>query len=534
MSRTACKFISLLVSCALLFGSLAGCSGENRAKEKYRLLMEKGIVIDNGITVSNLSDNTAANVTADYIRIDGLKDQAAEDKINRRIRAVVEEMRDSDFIPPYRGISLRLNQIKKQCADPVVKRSIIAYTEYNSNNLLTVNASCYVYYYDEDDSYLLSYSYAVPMNFDLTTGSELTLKDCFAPGTDYIELVNRGVDQCLMTTGFDGTQEEFGQYSHITTVSPFKTVRPEQKFLISSSGELSLYIDYDTPEFYTDNFYLALTLPWESLGTSFMPYRVSKKPLWESDETKCRFTARYNDRSSDQSAADSTFYGSCRYSQYTPETLVKKAESLTFDSRRMPITEQEVKKRAAGKLGTKKKIRISRTVFTNACPIRSSGYYAFTRQLNLTAMPADAWTPDNPDPKVYDINYNTSYCFDREGNPIEYYSMFNDPERADALLEQAIPKSIRRIAKENHAALNMTDEQAVELVRQLIPHIDGAAPQLTFLTISYRLSDEELNAIIMKTLDEPEPNYSVYDGLRNVDYSELGCGNLVFFNQAFH
>ena len=49
MSQTACKFIRLLIFCALLFVCVTGC--ENSEEKKYRSLFEKGVVIDNNIVM---------------------------------------------------------------------------------------------------------------------------------------------------------------------------------------------------------------------------------------------------------------------------------------------------------------------------------------------------------------------------------------------------------------------------------------------------------------------------------------------------
>ena len=540
MSQTVCKFVSLLTACALLFVCVTGCGeNENPAEKKYRLLFEKGIVIDNNIGIHNLNDTTAENRNVEYLQIEGLHDKTVEDKINRRLHEVMEEMRDSDFIPPYRGIALQMKRYQQQYGEMVRKHNIYFYQNFNSNHILTVDASCYVYYFDQYDSCIFGFSYAVPLNFDLMTGNELTLKDFFAPGTDYIETVNQCVDKCLMSGGYDGNQEEYGEYSHITSVSPFTTVTPEQKFIINSSGGITLYIDYDTPEFYTDDYFTFFSLPAEMLGSAYMPYIVSEKPLFESEQRICRFLEGYNDRTTDRDAEEkssqwqSHYFGHVKYGSNTPEKIIRQAEALTYDSDKMPLNKKQLKKQVIKTLGNKKKINLTRMVSTVEFPLKTRDYYGFTRNYNVVAAIDDVSAQDDSIFQEYSVIYNTSYCFDSKGDPISPYSFFRNPEEAEALLEKAIPENIRRIARENGASVELTDEIALQLVRKLIPHINGAAPNATGLSISYDISWQDLTEIIRKTLNEPDPDDSFAMGLCGAEYSDIGCENLVCFKDAF-
>lgn len=527
MWRTVCKAVSLLTACAILLGVTAGCGRSE--EEQCRRLFEKGIAVENNITIENLPDDTAADCTAYYLRIDGLKDQAVEDRINGRIREVLEELRDPAYVPPYRGIALKF----RDCGDAPKRLDIYFDDCFNCNNILSVNANCHVLFRTEaNDDVLFSYMFSIPMNFDLTTGQELALKDLFSPGTDYIELVNRAVDQCLMKADFDGSTEEYGEYSQIKLVSPFRTVKPGQKFRMNEDGSISLYIDYDTPEFQTDYYRELLSLPVDAFGSAYMPFRAAGRTaeIYESEEIQCRFLYDYSSNRVEQSndSESDWYYGIYKYRDGTPEAVIRQIDALTFEWERLPLGYEDFRKRAAKEIGKKKGMRLSAMVTTNHTFCQSDGYYGFTRQVYLSAE-----TEDDPEPKYYSLNYRSCRCFDSNGNPVDVRSLFVDPDKADALLENAIAENIYAIAKEDGSAPELSDEQIRSLIRRLLPHIDGVAPEAASLNISYDMTDAEIDGMIKEWQNAEEPDDAVRAGLMGAKYSDLGCGNLVFFRDVF-
>ena len=531
MSQTACKIISLLISCTLLFVCVTGCG--NNGEKKYRSLFEKGIVIVNGIQIRTIQMDVPSGCWADYFEIDGLKNQKVEDQINSKIKRTMDEMQKDEFIPPYRGISLKL----KQYSDLSKTYHLNISPQFNSNNILSVLAACYMWFTDESGSTEFSYSYVIPMNFDLSTGEELALSDFFAPRTDYIEMINRNVDKYLLSGGFDGGSDEYGGYSTPTLVSPFKGIKPDQKFLLDSEGNLRLYFDYDTPAFYSYYHPSLLTLISDEFDGDFISFRAVGQQLYKKEEKLCRFMSQYNEKSETKSENTDTgrnFYGRYKYLEGTPEKIIKQVETLSFDNEKFPLSDDALKKKAAKKLGKKKGFNISTDVSTSACFNKSRDYYSFIRQINYSVSTDDAWTPANPNPDYFSCIYKTAYCFDSSGKSLEYRSLFKQPKSADDLLKKTFLSSLSKTAEEmERDGIEWRDDQAQQLVEKALGHINGVALEPDSLSLSYDISFQELEDMIADCLGISENIYSVINCLLLTSYSDIGCENLVFFNEAF-
>ena len=531
MSRTACKFISLLTACALLFMCASGCG--NDSGKKYRSLYEKGIVIVNGIQIRTIDMDVPGGCFAEYFEIDGLKNQTVEDQINRRIKNTMDEMQKDEFTPPYRGISLKLKQYGN------LNRTYHMYIspQFNCNNILSVSATYYMWFGDENGSNEFSYSYVIPMNFDLSTGKELALGDLFPPGTDYIEMINRDIDKCLMTAGFDGDNREYGSYPDLALVSPFKSIKPGQKFMLDRDGNICLYFDYDTPEFFSGYHPYPISLSSEEIDGALLPFRAAGQQLCEDEGKLCRFMARYDQDTierSDNTDTGRSFYGRCKNLKGTPDKILRQVEAITFDKEQFPVSDKVIKKKAAKKLGRKKGFNLSNDINTNACFNKSREYYSYIRQINYSVTTDDAWTPANPYPDYFSAIYRTAYCFDADGKRLEYRMLFRQSESADRQLKEVFTHNLGRTAKEIESEeMGWTDDQARQLVEKMLGHINGAALEADSLSLSYDLSFEETEDIIKECLGVNENAYSVMSCLFSASYSDIGCENLAFFKEVF-
>ena len=533
MWRTVCKFISLLTAFALLLGCLAGCGGESPAEKKARLLFEKGIITANNITIESREaarpeDSSALYFDAQYFAIDGLKDQAVEDRINQRIFDVMDEMCQGVYLPPYRGITVKI----KQYGDLVQTLHIYVTPEFNGNNILSVSAACYVWFTAENGSTDFSYSYVAPMNFDLSTGEEMTLQDFFPSRKDYLELINLSVDEGLMQGGFDGEHPSDGNYiNDLAVVSPFQSISPDQKFLISGNGDLRLFFDYDTPEFFVEFHPCELTISSDKLDGALNLFRFSGEQLCEGDETNCFFAARYDEKpvyKTEWTGERCSFYGRYKYLEGTPEAGIHQAESLTFDKERLPVSEDEIRQTAAKKIGGKKQYNLTVDVRNDVCYSKSQDYFSYIRQTNYYV---DTWTETDPDTDNFNAVYTTAFCFDSSGKRLDYRSLFNHPESADKLIKVVIVQNLEEEKK--YASVKWTEEQAQNLLETLLPHLNGAALQTDSLSLSYDIPYWEIYDMITDCLGEMEDGYSVMEGISRINYRDLGCENLVFFKDAF-
>lgn len=178
----------------------------------------------------------------EYLRIDGLKDENVQKKINERIMAAARELYERE-LPPYRGIKVMIPDGEKDSLDV----DIYSYVYYNQANILsilmrkslrTADYSCYV----ED---------VLALNFDLRTGREIMLADLFTEGYDYQSQISEYVRTCISENLLDDLlNNNASEYSSgFTLLRPFETIREAQKFIISSDDEIYLLLDYETREF---------------------------------------------------------------------------------------------------------------------------------------------------------------------------------------------------------------------------------------------------------------------------------------------
>ena len=529
MSRTVCKIISLLTAVLLLLGCFAGCGGKEPEKTdtRYRKLFEKGIVIDNNIEIIQLSKESDS-CSIEYIRIDGLKNKTVQDKINNRIIEVMEEMEKQDFIPPYRGIIPLL----KKYGNLDRRTQIDIFSQFNSNNILSVDSWCYVFYSDDENYF--TYSYSVPLNFDLSNGEELTLGDLFAPDTDYIETINKAVDRRLLEGGFDDSASEYG----FSMTSPFQTVRPEQKFTIGPEGDIFLCIDYSTPEFYTgscNDFSLVLTS--SGLGDDIQLYRSSDNPLYESDELKLRFmsdTDESYDKPIDKENQQMSSFISYRCVKGAPEKIQKLGRSYASVTKNLPISMADFKKQAKNKLGKSNKLFFSIMIDTYQSDIKSNEYYSFIQDVSYssrTESQDDAGDDDFDDNyDYYAISYSTCFCFDPSGKKVELRSLFVNPDDAEKLLPDAIKNGIY-IPEDME--ITWSDKELRALADELVTHINGFSIETDHIDVSYDLSDDQIEDLITRSLDISDTFYISSISCNAAYYSDIGYENLVFFRDAF-
>lgn len=529
MWRTVCSLLCAAAVCVTLISGMAGCSQNARSLQKQ--LFAKGIVTANNLTVKEISKNHEDSTFLTYFEIDGLKNQAVETKINNRIREVFDFMCSDEYIPPYRGISVRL----RQCQSLRQSRSVNLYPTFNCNNLLSVSAYCSVAYPSAEEGYLYAfdYSYEIPLNFDLTTGEEIMLKDLFAADTDYLDLIDRAVDEQLMKSGYDSGTEDFQQelISETMLAAPFRGIKPEQKFYLAEDGYICLLLDYDTPAFYTGFYPLILSLSANDLGDALELFKIPKgQPLYDSDETVYHFMAGTTDKSVDrtfQPKSNFEIYGEYHYQNSMPEAVVNQLDAVTFDEKYRPVDTDEIYEQMAQLYGTSD-WHMNVTSLTYGGRIKSTDYFSAERSYLVYAGPEEAWLLDNP--VTYEQSYNTRYCFDREGQLLDIAALFTEPEQADALIKQAMTENLVRELEQSDETI--PDGVLLEkYARMLIPHINGVNLYTDSLLLSFDLSESQMREMVYECFGDAVNNDYLYIlSASTLHYQDIGCQNLIVFD----
>lgn len=213
-------------------------AADNRNNEGTYSFREVNYCYNNGLDY----ESVYAQDDLEYIKIDGLKDEQVQKKINDRLAAAAEELYKRD-LPPYRGIKVMMPDEEQEHLEV----NVYSYVYYNQANILSVLMrktlcnSDYTYYIED----------VAPLTFNLHTGNEITLADLFAEGYDYQSVISEYVRTCISENLLDdlsnGNASEYsGGYS---LLKPFETIRENQKFIISTGNEIYLLLDYENREF---------------------------------------------------------------------------------------------------------------------------------------------------------------------------------------------------------------------------------------------------------------------------------------------
>lgn len=525
MLRTVCKIISLLMSLTLLASALCGCeAGKEPERQPSWLeqLYARGMCVENNIELICIDETDYETYNySDYFQIDGLKDEAVEQRINERLKNCYDYMKSGEFIPPYRGIIPTI----AQHADDNISNHVSMSCYTNSNGLLSICAYGSIYYESDPADAPLYVNYCVPLNFDLSDGRELTLADLFPEGTDYLSALNNEVDRQLMRDGFDSgadggeSGEEYYYFASDTfsLTAPFKGIRPEQKFLISDNGSLYLIFDYDTPEFYTGfNFYeMRINNP----ESGVVPVGKGEWDIFE-DDTKCfSFTAGYYDALTEKTfdESDDGEHINLQYRMTTydgvPQEVNAECERIWNTLDDMPLSLDIACDRSKDMYGDDWYVRCYKYTCVN-----SANYGGYT---NVDC-----------EMQIYNDELQEmcirSFCYDSESGKMitSPEELFREPEKMHDILENAIVSHILSLGEFAGA-----DESLLrETVSELLENINGVSVCSNYLGLTYSLEEDYFIDTVAEELGMADNAYSLKNNCKFVDYKDIGCENLVIFD----
>ena len=285
-------------------------------------------------------------VSHTVITISGLADKEVENRINDRIWQVYEKLK-SPALPPFRGIKTVIPQTAL-----IVSDYIDMYDSASFNNILSISMARYATYSipNGEGEHLRDYSGQYinteyvstqeTLNFDLNTGAEITLADVFADNVDYLALLN---DAVSLELNKDSPQDEgyFIRWFGLKLTEPFKSLLPDQKFCLRPDG-ISLILDYDTPEFYIQDFTArTMDLGYRELGDSVAitkRFYTEGKSIFSSSEEpkKVLLGSGYNSipfKKQEYEDDRVAVYNYVRISSGFPEVLLEKVMAIAEPSR---------------------------------------------------------------------------------------------------------------------------------------------------------------------------------------------------------
>ena len=265
MKKKSSKIRILTVIAALLLLLCTACGGADGSANNTPSGPADNSAADPqpaGTTVENISDYAARDNNLEFINsysseagkpliISGLKDTAVQQKINNAIKTEMERVADPSFVPPGRGVRMYEKQAVKK---PTSYYYMVQYA--NCDNILSV-ALRYSRVYDLGSNRSVQLQYVSPLNFDLATGEQLTLKDLFPDGTDYMQYLNSRMLDMIQRSdpSREPSQYDWNYYYAVQDavpplISEFKGFREDQPFFLVDKGQLELVLDPGNPEFY--------------------------------------------------------------------------------------------------------------------------------------------------------------------------------------------------------------------------------------------------------------------------------------------
>jgi hypothetical protein len=219
-------------------------------------------VWQNPLTYTTPTSGDGNQLVINGLEIDGLVDDAVEDRINAAIAAQVDvflSWEDREDLPPMRGIYQHID-----VNATIQQRYISAQLMYSINGVISVLVSVYFEFSNpQGDS--VSVNVMEGLTFDCITGNELSLSDLLINGIDLAQRWNTATSDVLdsiQATEPDPNSGFF--YESITLIQPFPGLRADQDFVLSPSG-VQLILDHRTPEFDTHGFAQLLTVPYALL-----------------------------------------------------------------------------------------------------------------------------------------------------------------------------------------------------------------------------------------------------------------------------
>jgi len=350
MLKSNKQFISIsILLLSLMF--LAGCSSDiepsteqtspesnsNIDPVKYEHMgkaisapVEIPYLIDNPIEIITINVPNSVNSQQDYFQIDGLADQAVEDKINKDIKDLFDQLvpyTTGEKIAPFRGIKSNLQPDYK-----VDSSSISVMPQFNSNNVLSVAAYLGGSYYNSTDEYIY-FSMLETLNFDLNTGDIFTIEDVFVNNVDGLAIINDAIVNELDRTRLF-TSNDYEEYTSFPLTAPFKGISNNQKFFLTYDG-ICIVIDHNNPEFDTGFVYNSVYIPFYSVkGDIAITERFydKGKSIFTNEVASKRFLSenqRYESRTYNKNGTD--WYLSTSITDNLSQSIISIMDKLLAD-----------------------------------------------------------------------------------------------------------------------------------------------------------------------------------------------------------
>lgn len=184
-------------------------------------------------TVKDVAENEIVKITSQYPQLEGLADQAVQDKLNASF-AGLSAAAKNEILHEAAEMQKEIEMNPDFPGSPHKWENFFDYrVKYNQNNLLSVVFLDYRYTGGAHGSTVQS-----SHTYDLNTGVEYQLKDLFTSDADYMSLINNAVKQEIDARVKEGILPEY-------TLAPFESIREDHDFYLYDNAVVVYFQQYE-------------------------------------------------------------------------------------------------------------------------------------------------------------------------------------------------------------------------------------------------------------------------------------------------
>ncbi len=467
-----------------------------------------------------------------YLQISGLKDKDIEARVNQRLKAFYESVRDEEEYPDKEDLRARLKTFSYDRHDEYISVNITA----NIGNILSATCNHSESFTGDDD--WLSYEDVKTLNLDLNTGNEISYTDLFADDCVGPGFVQQAVDMAVEegmrrqehlddpdAEGDPDYSERSALYLRPGQTSGHVGAAGHLKYYVSEySGDLMVVIDQDLPQFDTGFYYDVISVPMYGIHAYDQRF-YNGENIYESDEQAyCLFSRSLIDDSEYGYSSEVITYNDVELSVETSGYRFASFPdewndylTLTEDQRDAMILQGKTFIDQVFGDGWGPDYLLATANFNNFA-MRYGNFTALTRDMYFSVSYNSPDFYQNLRSRDY---YSSQLYYGDSTEPLELKDLFAEGVDYKSLLRDGIRQSI----DEMEPAYGYDEARMQAWLRFVLDDITGFYPNETSLVLIY----DDIYHHAVEFFPDDDELWKFSAGAQNISYDKLGYGNLNIF-----
>lgn len=482
--------------------------------KKVNSPVKENYFVKNNIELERITVTMEGGKSGDYFVISGLSDKDVEEKINEKIYKAFMKYIQNDNPPPYRGAKIKTANFDTP-QSVYVDMSVVG----SINNVLSLLIYRTVSYgYSDTANYDgVFFSEINPLNIELNTGATIKLEDMFADNVDALGYVNEYIGKAIEKSYYDDEEDYyFGENAQLKLAAPFTGIDANQKFYLNGwDGGIEIIIDYSTPEFFTDNTYTQISIPYSD-KMAYTKRFMGKESIFTDKTVDKELIANSYDQLSMHREMSSDDNVMVSYYEKQPDYVIAEVNKLAED--RGAFTDAVSQKYAeyAANYGRDNVYeRTTVSVISN----RISGLEYIISEKFGSIYVSDANIS-------YDKRESRYITYKKDSDEImSVEELFKDPKDCNKLLKKAIRANMPTY-------YDKYDPWAVDteaFIDEALMHVNGFYLSTDSLCLSYDCDLQDMAAEMLEKDREQTYKYRAICADAGLSFSNLGCDNLTIF-----